>query len=96
MAASPPSLAPRAHIDIGPDQRHRPQREAEDQRDPARDGDSLRLRMAAAFGDVAGQPAHDAEHRDKARDQDHENNPGEDVEAGHVRTIPMQACNDVE
>jgi hypothetical protein len=52
--------APRAR-DIGPDQRERPEREAADQRDPARDRHGLRLRVPARLGDVARQPARDAE-----------------------------------
>src|SRR3954462_26742 len=71
------------NIDIGPDQRDRPQRKAANQCDPACDRHGLRVRMAAGFGNVTRQPAGDAEHRDHAGDQDDEHDPGEDVESGH-------------
>ena len=61
IMAVAPSLRSR-HIDIGPDQRDRPQRKAADQRDPAGHRHGLRLRMAAGFCDMARQPACDAEH----------------------------------
>src|ERR1700679_3786497 len=39
--------------------------------------------MPAGLGDVPGQPAGDAEHRDGTRSQNDQDDPGEDIESGH-------------
>ncbi len=63
------------NIDIGPDQRERPQREAEYQCDPSGDRHRLRLRVSARLRDMPRQPASNAEHRNHADREDDQHDP---------------------
>jgi hypothetical protein len=57
ITARPRLFLCRRKIDIGPDQHDRPQREAEEHRDPAGDGDRLRPRMIALLAIYPGSMA---------------------------------------
>lgn len=87
------SAAPRRHIDVRPDQRDGPQRELENQCDPAGHADRVGPWMTPPPGYVSRQRSHQPDHEGDHGQQDREHDPSEDVEAAHgAATSSAASC----